>query len=351
MSAKKNNGDNVRVPKKLLVELRESARTALSVSYCPYSKFPVGAAVATAEGRVFQGANIENVSFGLTICAERTAIHQAVLAKSLPIVAIVIYTPTAVPTAPCGSCRQVIREFGVNATVYSICDSEKELCFSGDELLPYSFGPEVLQSPKTSIQEVNPSKVKRICIDIDNVIAQTDEVIRGVIKEVTGGRVSLKYEDVNNFNYWECIDENGEMLTKDEWRIVHERFSEPDILKSIKPVNDVKECLFRLSEKFTLHFATSRLPKARKSTIEWLDEHGFPEHDIHFLKHGEKHISLGPFDISVEDDPEQALAFASAGFGVNYLIAHPWNSAASKNRNVKRVSGWEVIEKNLAETV
>src|SRR5713101_8684873 len=80
-------------------------------AYCPYSHFPVGAAVLTQGGAVFSGCNVENASYGLTVCAERNAIFQAVSNGCNLIVSIVIYTPTPNRiTMPCGACRQVISE-------------------------------------------------------------------------------------------------------------------------------------------------------------------------------------------------------------------------------------------------
>ena len=110
-------------------------------AYAPYSNFHVGAAIQLSDGRVFTGCNVENASYGLTICAERNAIFQAVAGGSQQITAVVIYTPTANPTAPCGACRQVINEFGPNAEIYSFCSGKKELCISMPELLKHAFGP------------------------------------------------------------------------------------------------------------------------------------------------------------------------------------------------------------------
>ena len=328
--------------------LQEAAKNAVAKAYCPYSGFRVGAAVLTSDGRVFEGANVENVSFGLTVCAERTAIFQAVLAGAKSLAAIAIYTPTAAPTAPCGSCRQVLREFAPAGLVCCFCDGPDTLHRSVNDLLPDSFGPEVL-SAVTSRSTSRPSRERpRICIDIDNVVAQTDEVMRAVIRKITKERVVLEYKHITTFNYWECHDDNGNAITRDEWKEVHDRFSESEWLNRIQPVADVQESLRRLSEKYILHFATSRLAKARRTTIEWLEQNGFPDHDIHFLKHGEKHISLGAFDVSVEDDPTQALAFAAAGFGLNFVIEHPWNAGIADAGNLRRVAGWREIEKALA---
>jgi cytidine deaminase len=123
--------------------LIEAALRGAAHAYCPYSRFRVGAAVLTGDGRIAWGGNVENASYGLTICAERNAVFQAVAQSAAPteIRAVVIYTPTPEPTAPCGACRQVINEFGPDAEVRSICDGPRELRFRLSELLPAAFGP------------------------------------------------------------------------------------------------------------------------------------------------------------------------------------------------------------------
>ena len=112
-------------------------------AYCPYSRFRVGAAVLTGAGEIFAGCNVENASYGLTICAERNAVFQAVAngCGPLSIRAIVVYTPTLTPTAPCGACRQVINEFGPGAAVFSVCDGPDVLKNELGALLPGAFGP------------------------------------------------------------------------------------------------------------------------------------------------------------------------------------------------------------------
>lgn len=127
-----------------LQELEVAAKEAARHSYSPYSHFAVGAAVLTADGRIFTGANIENASFGLTNCAERTAIFKAIFEGASEITHVVIYTPTHAPASPCGACRQVIREFGKNAQCVSFCDSDERLETTLEALLPHSFGPEFL---------------------------------------------------------------------------------------------------------------------------------------------------------------------------------------------------------------
>jgi cytidine deaminase len=127
----------------LRVDLAEAARRAATRAYCPYSRFRVGAAVLAADGRIFAGCNVENSSYGLTICAERNTVFHAVAQSDGPLVirAVVIYTPTPEPTTLCGACRQVINEFGPEAEIRSICDGPRELRFRLSELLPAAFGP------------------------------------------------------------------------------------------------------------------------------------------------------------------------------------------------------------------
>ena len=130
--------------KTVLTELRTAAIESAKRAYCPYSHFPVGAAVLTSEGRIFWGCNVENAAYGLTICAERNAIFHAVACGSKKIVAVMIYSSTSKPSAPCGACRQVINEFGPKAVVYCVCDGKEELCVPVTELLKHAFGPQNL---------------------------------------------------------------------------------------------------------------------------------------------------------------------------------------------------------------
>lgn len=120
-------------------QLERAARAAATNAHCPYSHFAVGAAVLTADGAIAAGCNVENASFGLTICAERNAIFRAVADGARAIVAVAIYTPTAAPATPCGACRQVIAEFGRDAVVRSVCDGPARMQHTLAELLPSAF--------------------------------------------------------------------------------------------------------------------------------------------------------------------------------------------------------------------
>ena len=91
--------------------LRAAARDAMAAAYCPYSNFAVGAAVLCSDGAIFIGCNVENASYGLTVCAERNAIFCAVAAGHLDFIALALVTSSMEIARPCGACRQVIAEF------------------------------------------------------------------------------------------------------------------------------------------------------------------------------------------------------------------------------------------------
>jgi cytidine deaminase len=100
--------------------LLRTARAAMKHAYAPYSNFHVGAALLTSNGKVFSGCNVENASYGMTICAERTAIFSAVaqLGPKLEVLAVAVVNDHGVPCSPCGACRQVIYEFGPDAVIF-----------------------------------------------------------------------------------------------------------------------------------------------------------------------------------------------------------------------------------------
>jgi cytidine deaminase len=129
------------IPEATLKSLIDEATRVSKNAYCPYSHFPVGAAVLTESGEIFSGCNVENASYGLTVCAERNAMFQAVAAGHNKLRALVVVTPTSVPTPPCGACRQVANEFGADASVFVVARDGKMIRARVDELLPKAFGP------------------------------------------------------------------------------------------------------------------------------------------------------------------------------------------------------------------
>jgi cytidine deaminase len=125
-------------------ELLALAKEASAHAYIPYSRFPVGAAVETDDGTVFTGCNVENASYGLSRCAEQTAIQKMVSEGAQHFTRIAVYTQSSPPSSPCGSCRQILYEFGRDATVVIGNHLGESLETTVAELLPHAFGPEHL---------------------------------------------------------------------------------------------------------------------------------------------------------------------------------------------------------------
>ncbi len=124
-------------------DLLALAREASERAYAPYSEFPVGAALVAADGRVFQGANIENASYGLGCCAERTAVFHAVMAGAEEVVAIAVWAPRASPCPPCGACRQVLVEWRPREGDMTVIleGPDGPMIRTLESLIPLSFGP------------------------------------------------------------------------------------------------------------------------------------------------------------------------------------------------------------------
>jgi cytidine deaminase len=114
------------------------ARAAAKNAYAPFSKLKVGAAVLTAKGRIFSGCNVENSSFGLTVCAERVAIFRAVSAGQCRILALLVYADTPKLTLPCGACLQVTNEFSENTEVV-LSNGRSTETYRLRQLLPHGF--------------------------------------------------------------------------------------------------------------------------------------------------------------------------------------------------------------------
>jgi cytidine deaminase len=123
--------------------LVEAARAVQLRAYAPYSKFRVGCALEAEDGRVFVGCNVENASYGLTICAERAAVCAAVAAGAHRFRRAVVVSDADPPAAPCGACRQVLSEFGRELRVEGVSPAGT-VSWTIAELLPSAFGKEQL---------------------------------------------------------------------------------------------------------------------------------------------------------------------------------------------------------------
>ncbi|MDR0299167.1 MAG: cytidine deaminase [Streptococcaceae bacterium] len=121
-------------------KLAELAKEAAKSAYVPYSHFQVGAVLVAGSGKVYQGCNVENASYGLSNCAERTALFKAVSEGETSFSAVYIYGETLEPISPCGACRQVLSEFCTDETpVYLLSKDLEAMETTILELLPYHF--------------------------------------------------------------------------------------------------------------------------------------------------------------------------------------------------------------------
>jgi cytidine deaminase len=125
-----------------LVELLAAAREVQSAAYAPYSNFRVGAAALLSDGTIYRGCNVENASYGLTVCAERVAVFSAIAACRMDIAAIAVVTSATKPARPCGACRQVIAEFSQAdnpIVIITACADGQTITETITELLPKTF--------------------------------------------------------------------------------------------------------------------------------------------------------------------------------------------------------------------
>ena len=141
----------MKISKALYNKLLKTAKAAFKNSYSPYSNYRVAAAVLAKSGKIYGGTNIENASYGLSMCAERCAIFKAISEGEKEIKAVLIIVsqnPTAPEASPCGACRQVIAEFArpdIPIYILNLEDSKKVIMHTLKEYLPYAFTPKNLE--------------------------------------------------------------------------------------------------------------------------------------------------------------------------------------------------------------
>jgi len=119
--------------------LEQAARQVLAKSYSPYSGFAVGAALLAGDGSIISGCNVENASYGLSLCAERVALVKAVSEGYRHFTALVVFTPTQNPTPPCGACLQMLAEFAPELHITAACHTDLVLAGPLREFLPHAF--------------------------------------------------------------------------------------------------------------------------------------------------------------------------------------------------------------------
>jgi 5'(3')-deoxyribonucleotidase len=185
-----------------------------------------------------------------------------------------------------------------------------------------------------------------LCVDMDNVVAQTDVVMRNLIRLQTNGRVNLLYEDITEFDYWKCKDSQGCFITRKEWDAVHDAFSKPEIIRSLQPFPEIQSHLHALRTRYVVDIVTSRLNPAHGATEEWLRTHQVPFDNLRFAPHGGKHKLPFHYQAVIEDHYDQAKAFAEIGTTA-LLIAHPWNRSKQQVNGLEWMESWQDIRRRL----
>ena len=179
-----------------------------------------------------------------------------------------------------------------------------------------------------------------LSIDIDNVLSDTDTVIRQVAYDHTNGRVRLDYEDVVAFDYRECKDKRGNSMSTPEWNAIHDAVM-VNHAAEFAPLDGAIDAVTRLADHFNLLIVTSRPQHVAEITQRWLATQGFPDHELLFSEPGGKHVAGPKPDFAVDDDREQAYAFHFADVRA-ILFAHPWNKVGPYSP-IERVGDWEQI--------
>jgi cytidine deaminase len=130
-------------------ELIQAAQTVMERAYAPYSGFRVGAALRGSEGTIFTGCNVENASYGLTICAERVALFKAVSEGVRSFLVLALVSDSEEPIPPCGACLSVLSEFGLDLPIVSVGKTGKRTSWTLRDLLPHVFHPGETGSPRS----------------------------------------------------------------------------------------------------------------------------------------------------------------------------------------------------------
>ena len=173
-------------------------------------------------------------------------------------------------------------------------------------------------------------------VDLDNVLALTDSLIRKLIKKIF--KISLQQNNIIEFDYYRCG------INKEQNRIVLDCFHSVEC-SNVKPIKDAIEALQSLLNKFTIYIVTSRPPQTRNLTLQWIKRHKIPFDKLIFIK--TKRDSKTSFNIFIEDHRETAYSMARKGV-ISFLLDYPWNQPNPVDPpNLYRVKSWREIKEHL----
>ena len=182
-----------------------------------------------------------------------------------------------------------------------------------------------------------PHAKKRVLgVDLDNVLAHTDPLIRRLIEEMFG--IHLGQRDIIHFDYWRCG------ITMEQDHAVFDRFHNSDCA-TVAVIDGAVNALLSLHDGFEIHIVTGRPPSTERSTLDWLEAHGIPYDELDFRKRKEE--SRFNFDAFVDDHRETGYALAGRGV-CSFLFDYPWNQPDPIDpANLIRVMSWKEIQAHL----
>lgn len=185
-----------------------------------------------------------------------------------------------------------------------------------------------------------------VYVDIDDCVADSGDALRHAVKIVTKGHVDLKYEHILDYDYPNNLDGSGHELGRDAWAAAHDLFSTAEFLSDVKPFPGAVDALKELQTFLDVHFITTRLHSARIPTLQWLDRLNLGPFSVHFVSRRRKHEAVSDAVVAaIEDDPVQADLYRGKGVPC-YILAHPWNAAASG-----RCNDWPSIVESIKRQV
>jgi 5'(3')-deoxyribonucleotidase len=199
-----------------------------------------------------------------------------------------------------------------------------------------------------------PSEKPKLCVDIDNVLAQTDAVMREIIRVATVSKenpsgIWYEYEDITHFEYDLCTNSAGLCVSKQVWNAVHQLFQDPNsgYVDLIRPMAGALEGLNTLAERWDIWIVTSRHSGALKKASDWVERHfpGFSRNvRSSYQRKGKWEVS--PFQAAVDDHLETAVGFANLAVR-SFVYTHPWNRGATADGRLTIVADWPQLVRKL----